>query len=111
MSLQIMTDSLRRDIYHLRHHGFPANRVEVSNTDPLAPTRYACIYWVDHLHGCDHARNAPNELPDGGPIDKFLRRSYFYWLEALSLLRSMPEGIELLLRLKDLLQVSFSLFV
>jgi hypothetical protein len=75
MSLQIMTDSLRRDIYHLSHPGFPTERVKVPNIDPLAPARYACIYWVDHLHDCDPARKAANDLQDGGTIGKFLRRS------------------------------------
>ncbi|KAK4154419.1 hypothetical protein C8A00DRAFT_32767 [Chaetomidium leptoderma] len=104
MALQVMKDTLRRDVYHLRYPGFPIEEVEVPDTDPLAPARYACTHWVDHLHDCDPTRNAANDLQDGGSVDKFLRRSYLHWLEALSLLRSMSEGTTSLLRLEELLQ-------
>ncbi|RYP49468.1 hypothetical protein DL768_004827 [Monosporascus sp. mg162] len=99
-SLQVMSRTLRRDIYSLGAPGFRIDQVEQPDPDPLAAARYSCVYWVDHLHDSDPTTNAINDLQDGGSVDKFLRRSYLHWLEALSLLRSMSEGIASMLRLK-----------
>ena len=48
-SLQVMSTTLRRDIYRLRTLGYPIERVELLDPDPLAASQYLCIYWVDHL--------------------------------------------------------------
>ena len=106
-SLQVMADTLQRDIYALRRPGFPINQVEPPDRDPLAAARYACVYWVDHLSDCDPIHNAANDLRDAGPVAKFLTSKYLHWLEALSILRSISEGINSMLRLKGLLRVSF----
>ncbi|KAL2135813.1 hypothetical protein VTI74DRAFT_6742 [Chaetomium olivicolor] len=82
-----MGETLRRDIYNLGAPGFPIDKVKPPNPDPLAVVRYSCVYWVHHLCDCDPTMNAISDLQDGGPIDKFLRRSSLYWLETLSALR------------------------
>ncbi|KAK4149570.1 vegetative incompatibility protein HET-E-1 [Chaetomidium leptoderma] len=105
-SLRVMRETLRRDIYNLGHPGYPIDQVKQPEPDPLATAQYSCVYWVDHLHDCDPTRNAANDLKDDGSVDKFLRRSYLHWLEAVSLLRSTSEGIASLLRLEGLLQIS-----
>lgn len=102
-SLQVISRTLRRDVYKLRDPGFPIDKVKPPDPDPFAAARYSCIYWVDHLRGCDR-KNAHNDLRDGGSIDGFLRQNYLHWLEALSLLRSMSEGVSSMLKLKGLLQ-------
>src|SRR5271155_2054797 len=102
-----MSSALLRNVYRLGAPGFPIDRVEQPESDPLAKARYSCVYWVDHLHDCDPTRNATNDLQDGGSVDKFLRRSYLYWLEALSLLRSMSEGVLSMAKLSGLLTVSY----
>lgn len=43
-SLQVMSDKLRRDIYGLHSPGFPIDRVEKPEPDPLATIRYSCVY-------------------------------------------------------------------
>jgi hypothetical protein len=108
-SLQAMSNILLRDVYRLGAPGFPIDRVEQPEPDLLAKVRYSCVYWVDHLHDCDPTRNATNDLQDGGSVDKFLRRSYLYWLEALSLLKSMSEGVLSIVKLSGLLTVSYYL--
>ncbi|RDW87385.1 hypothetical protein BP5796_03079 [Coleophoma crateriformis] len=109
-SLEIMTKTLRRrDIYGLHDPGFPIGKIEQPDPDPLAKTRYSCVYWVDHLDNCDRTRNATNDLQDGGSIDMFLRKSYLYWLEALSLLGSISEGVSSITTLEEILQVSYIL--
>ncbi|KAK3356957.1 hypothetical protein B0T25DRAFT_142793 [Lasiosphaeria hispida] len=75
--------------------GFPIKNVITPDPDPLAAVRYACIYWVDHL--CDWQRNDnikhADVFQDGGVINDFLGQHYLHWLEALSLHRSMSQGV------------------
>jgi hypothetical protein len=104
-SLNTLSQTLRRDMYKLDHPGFPIDRVEQPERDPLAAAWYSCVYWVDHLHDCDPTRNATNDIQNGGSVDKFLRRSYLYWLEALSLCKSMSDGVFSMAKLEALIQV------
>jgi hypothetical protein len=104
-SLLAMSKSLRRNIYCLPSPGFPIESVQQPKSDPLAAVRYSCVFWLDHLHDCNPSRTAIIDLQDGGSVDKFLRRSYLYWLEALSLLKSMSEGILSMKKLDAILQV------
>ena len=104
-SLQIMSKTLKRDMYGLDAPGVPVDQVEQLASDPLTSARYSCVYWIDHLHDCDPTNNAANDLQDGGSVDKFLRRSYLYWVEALSLCRSMSEGVVSMANLEALIQV------
>lgn len=96
-SLRVLANILRRDIYGLSAPGFPIDQVKQPNPDPLAPARYSCVYWIDHLSECDPTRDEVES------IDRFLRRSYLYWLEALSLLRMMSGGVIAIGRLEGLL--------
>ncbi|KAK4234131.1 WD40-repeat-containing domain protein [Achaetomium macrosporum] len=91
-SLQAMSKTLRRDIYSLGAPGISIDRVRRPDPDPLAAVRYSCVYWISHLRDCDPKKNAIKNLQDGGSIDTFLSEKYLYWLEALSLQKSMSEG-------------------
>ncbi|CAG8930815.1 unnamed protein product [Penicillium salamii] len=104
-SLQAIFKTLRRDIYNIKHPGFPIERVRERNPDPLAIARYSCVYWVDHLKDCDSDPNIDQSLQEGGVVDNFLRQKYLHWIEALSLLRSLSEGIVAIAKLESLLQV------
>ncbi|KAL2198599.1 hypothetical protein P885DRAFT_32988, partial [Corynascus similis CBS 632.67] len=103
-SLRAMQVTLRRDIYNLGASGCSIEEVTLPNPDPLAAIRYSCVYWVDHLRDCDPSKNATEDLQDGGSIDKFLREKFLYWLEAMSLLRCMSEGMASMLGLEGLLK-------
>ena len=108
-SLQVMSRTLRRDIYSLRVLGYPIEQVEVPDLDPLAASRYSCIHWVDHLYdwNANPRSNHTVDLQDGGVVDAFVRKKYLYWLEALSLCRSMSEGVLSIVKLEALIQVIF----
>jgi hypothetical protein len=108
-SLQVMSRTLRCDIYSLHAPGISVDQVKPPDPDPLAAARYSCLYWVDHLLDCNTIGNTNNDLKDGGLVDKFLCQNYLYWLEALSLIRSLPSGIVMIRKLENLLQVSFSI--
>ncbi|WPJ63720.1 hypothetical protein SMAC4_13665 [Sordaria macrospora] len=109
-SLDAMSTTLQRDIYGLRAPGFPSDKVQVPNPDPLATVRYSCVYWVDHL--CDSISgtntNRNDLLQDNGVVFTFLKTKYLYWLEALSLLQAMPVSVVAIRKLEGLL-VSTSL--
>jgi hypothetical protein len=104
-SLQAMSRTLRRDMYSLEAPGFPIDQVKEPEPDPLAALWYSCVYWVDHL--CDFSEDARqvNDLRDGGAVDYFMRKKYLYWLEALSLCRSMSDGVILMAKLEALIEV------
>jgi len=106
-SLKLLSDKLRRDIYGLYAPGFPIDQVTVPDPDPLVTVRYSCVYWGDHLYDSQSSDNTkhPDALQNGGVIDSFLRKHYLHWLEALSLCRSMSQGILSMVNLESILQV------
>jgi hypothetical protein len=105
-SLQVMSRTLRRDMYNLQAVGYPAAQVEQPDQDPLVASRYSCIYWIDHLFDWSSSTNQKFALQDGGAVDSFLRTKYLYWLEALSLCKSMSKGVISMIRLEALASVS-----
>jgi len=104
-SIKVMFDKLKRDIYGLSAPGVSIDQIKPPDPDPLSPARYSCVYWIDHLLDCGLAMNATNDLQDGGSLNEFLRKSYLYWIEALSLCGSMSEGVVSMAKLEALLQV------
>ena len=107
-SLHALSGTLQRDIYGLRAPGYSIEQVKRPNPDPLAATRYACVFWIDHL--CDWVSgtctNHKEDLCSGGIVELFMKKKYLYWLEALSLCGSLSEGVISIDKLKALLQVS-----
>jgi hypothetical protein len=106
-SLEVMSTTLQRDMYGLQALGYPATDVEPPDPDPLAASRYSCVYWIDHL--CDLNATSPatyaENLQDRGVVDRFLREKYLYWLEALSLCKSMSKGVVSIRKLQMSVQV------
>jgi len=78
-SLQVMSETLRRDMYDLRAPGFPIDQVKVKqpDPDPLAAVRYSCVYWVDHLHNANSGSYS---------VYMILLEFFLYWLAFLGLL-------------------------
>ncbi|KAK3352538.1 hypothetical protein B0T25DRAFT_606453 [Lasiosphaeria hispida] len=101
-SLNKMSPVLKRDMYGLKEPGFPIDEVPTSSSDPLATVRYSCVFWVDHLRDSISDKDALqyNTLD---AIQTFLKQKYLYWLEALSLLRAMSEGVIAIRQLELLL--------
>jgi hypothetical protein len=106
-SLKSISETLRRDIYGLVTPGHPIDQVNKPCPDPLAAVRYSCAYWIDHLEGCCHTKNAEDDLQDSGLVGLFFRQDYLHWLEALSLSRSLSKGVASMLKLEGLLKVCF----
>ena len=98
--LEIMWATLRRNIYSLSSAGSSVGKPP----DPLASARYACVYWVDHLMDMVQDGHIPHDLYDDGLVYRFLTKHLLHWLEALSLLRSIPSGIQALSKLLSALK-------
>ncbi len=110
-SLRVMSRTLRCDIYNLGAPGISINQVQPQDPDPLAVIRYSCLYWVDHLLDCSTRENTVNDLKDSSLIEDFLHQSYLYWLEVLSLMKSLSSGIIMIRKLENWLQVSLPVFL
>ncbi|CAG9950917.1 unnamed protein product [Clonostachys rosea f. rosea IK726] len=104
-SLEIISKAVRRDIYNLGQPGVLIDDIRQPEPDPLAQARYPCMYWVNHLNDAVSDGNSTpfNYLQDDGIVHRFLKTKYLYWLEALSLLRSIPEAVAALTKLETLL--------
>ncbi|KAM6506442.1 hypothetical protein FSOLCH5_013423 [Fusarium solani] len=103
-SLEALSETLERDVYELGVPGFPIDQVSPPDPDPLASIRYSCVFWVDHLKESS-AKMSDKDLQDAGTVHDFLQKKYLYWLESLSLLRSMSEGVMAVQKLEALVKI------
>ncbi|KAF2866591.1 NACHT domain-containing protein [Massariosphaeria phaeospora] len=106
-SLATLSRTLHRDMYSLKALGFSIKDVELPNSDPLAASRYPCIYWIDHL--CDSKpKSWAKDVSDVQvvAVSVFLQKRYLYWLEGLSLCNSVGRGIVSMTKLWSLVQVT-----
>ena len=107
-SIQIMSETLRRNMYNLRAF---EDRLKPPTPDPLAASRYSCIYWIDHLRDSvssseDLSLADRNDLRDEGPVHLFVEKKFLYWLEALSLCKMVSKGVASTGELHTLIKVS-----
>lgn len=97
--LRTLSTGLRQNIYKLPL--LRSNKVGMSKpvVDPLDPIEYASVYWAHHLkHSSAQDMSRADE-----EIGVFLQEHLLHWVEALSLLNSIPMGIESLFKLISLL--------
>ncbi|QYT02255.1 hypothetical protein H0G86_009261 [Trichoderma simmonsii] len=108
VSISAMMNTLRRNIYGLAKPGFLIDDLtiqDVPSPDPLAPVGYCCVYWIDHF-----VESIPYSEDDNSQelIYYFFKEKYMYWLESLSLLRSMYHGTMGIQKLEKLLVSSYT---
>ena len=101
--LKVMSSALKRDICGLQMPGALASEVESNTLSRCLPihVKYACRYWVDHLQ-----RGEIGLCDDNGQVHKFLQQHFLHWLEALSLMGRMSEGVLMITTLHSILTVS-----
>lgn len=109
-SLKCLSKNLERNVYNIEDPGCPVERVKIPDPDPLASSRYPCIFWVDHLEAAlSHTKRSFLDLDvffgAEGLVYNFLTQDYLPWLEALSISRSIFEGIAAILQLEELVKV------
>jgi len=101
--LQLMSSELKRDICNLQGPGVLVKDVSDQQRERGLPAdlRYACQYWVQHL------KRSEAQLEDNDKVHTFLRQNLLHWLEALSLMESISEGVHAIMLLESM--VSYAL--
>src|SRR5467141_1495 len=103
-SLDALSKTLRRDIYNLQDPG--GMMKNVPDPDPLASIRYSCVFWVDHLcKADDKSLDRKKKLSDDGAVFAFLKEHFLHWLESLSLIYKLSDGVLLIKKLLHKVQV------
>jgi hypothetical protein len=74
-SLDVLSQTLRRNICNLDAPGYLIDQVVVPDTSPLASIRYSCVYWVDHLYEAISTTSIlSDDLQDEGTVYTFLQK-------------------------------------
>ena len=99
--IRVMSE-LKQDICKQDHSKISITDVSFDHIQHriLMGTQYACAYWIHHL-----LRSEAN-LSDNGPVHEFLLQHYLHWLEALSWIRRISDGILALRQLTSRVDVS-----
>ncbi|CAI7662679.1 unnamed protein product [Penicillium bialowiezense] len=90
---------LKQDIYGLEAPGTSRTDVDQETIDRCLPphVQYACRYWIHHL------KKSGVKLDDNHEALPFFQGHFLHWLEALSLMGMISEGIRLLSELQGLI--------
>ncbi|KAK7224494.1 hypothetical protein V2G26_012497 [Clonostachys chloroleuca] len=93
-------------IYDLGEPGIPASDIKTPSDSVLVRTRYACTAWVDHLINAEIFGLAVNTEAFSviEEVEKFFKLIFLYWLEALSLLGSVPSTLRSISKLLGSIQ-------
>lgn len=103
-SIAAMSSILKQNIYKL-DYGFKPKDMANPRPDPLAPIQYACVFWADHLASNGESHEYTRALADGREVFTFLKDRLLHWLESLSLLGKLPEGMQLIQKLLRIAKV------
>lgn len=95
--LVIMHGSLPQDICKLRNPAAKARDITKDQRDKCIsfPIQYACRYWIQHL------QRSGRDWKNHGGMKDFFWTDFLGWLEVLSLLGRLSEGINLLAGLES----------
>jgi hypothetical protein len=97
-----MSTCLKQDICNLSAPGvFAADMqsLEVQEGLPIE-VQYACLYWVQHVE------KSHSQLSDDDSVHQFLKIHFLHWLEALSWLGKIFEGIHAIVSLESIARVN-----
>jgi hypothetical protein len=84
-----MLKSLKENICDITIPGTLVGEVDSSQVQKCIPqeVQYACLYWVQHL------QKSGSQLKDNDMVHQFLQKHLPHWLEALSWMQKLSEGI------------------
>jgi hypothetical protein len=102
-----MSTALKQDICDQHTPGVLVTDVEIRKVEQSLPpdVQYACLYWVQHL------QRSGMQLHDDGQVHQFLKAYFLHWLEALSWMRKISEGILAITSLESIALVSVSEYI
>jgi hypothetical protein len=108
-SAALMSSTLKTDMCGLEHPGALREEVNMGqvNSCIAAHVQYACSYWIDHLLGKPSSSSTRIDLAplDREVVDHFFYQDLLHWLEALSLMGKISEGILAVMDLESCLMV------
>ncbi|USP74162.1 hypothetical protein yc1106_01436 [Curvularia clavata] len=109
-SMEVLFSTMHRDMYDLKIPAIASEDISIPAQDPLVSVRYSCNHWADHLCelNTDLSASGTRELAIISKLNQFFRKTYLYWLEALSLCQSVEQGITALAKVLQLVQKSQS---
>lgn len=87
--IRLMSTTLKKDICGLGAPGTLVQDIKTHQVERCLPPelQYACLYWGQHLS------KSGNHAYDNDFIHQFLKTHLLHWLEALSLMGRVSEGI------------------
>ncbi|KAL2361545.1 hypothetical protein RJZ56_005577 [Blastomyces dermatitidis] len=99
--LKLMSKHLKQDMCDLRHPGTSVADVEKSTVEKFLPqsVQYACKHWIRHLD------KSQTKLIDNGEVHILLQKHLLHWIEGLSLMGIISDGI-VMVRLLETLVMS-----
>ncbi|KAH8659280.1 vegetative incompatibility protein HET-E-1 [Tricladium varicosporioides] len=102
--IRLMLNSIKQNICGQEAPGIFVVNVESTRIEQCLPqeVRYACLYWVQHLQA------SSAQLQDGDYVHQFLRVHLLHWLEALSWIGKVSEGILAITSLDELVSYNTS---
>ncbi|KAK3364018.1 hypothetical protein B0T25DRAFT_587633 [Lasiosphaeria hispida] len=130
-SIAAMENTLRRDVYQLVHPGALIRDVEARppTPDPLLGVGYSCTYWIDHVCETDkadlqgsrryrlanalerHITKSKKRIRIRDLIRTFFRNHFLHWLEALSLLGVVSNGVLSVARLRAMVEAPLQTYI
>jgi len=105
--IEVMSNCLKQDICSLKLPGVLNNEVDRGILQRCLPQelRYACRYWIDHLQRSNVALD-DGKPPFHGRVHNFLKEHFLHWLEALSLMGNISDGVLMVKTFESMLKVS-----
>ena len=108
-SIEAMSSVLERNMYNL-DYASKSKDLKRPNPDPLAGIRYSCIFWANHLLLSGTNPDCQGALATDGGVFTFLKKNFLCWLESLSLLGEVSEGLRSIQKLLQMVLVRSSSF-
>ncbi|QKX60474.1 uncharacterized protein TRUGW13939_07619 [Talaromyces rugulosus] len=102
--LRLMKNLLKKNICKMEQPGIRTREIPKATVKQCIslPLQYACRYWIYHLRQSGVDPNDSTEIMD------FFQTRFLYWLETLSLIGRLSEGITMIRLLETKLAVSFT---
>ena len=104
--LGAISAGLSRNLCHLPTPGSPPQDVprEIMHKALPKHMQYACQYWVDHLAGTKSDAGA-RVLHHSEETHRFFQKDFLHWLEAMSLMGKMSQGVRMITKLANMNEV------
>ncbi|KAJ5338643.1 hypothetical protein N7452_005371 [Penicillium brevicompactum] len=103
-SLDGFSKVLKRDLYNLVQPGAclaDLDESQIPRPDPLASMRYSCVYWIEHF--CAILRYSDEGDSYKLQFSAFWKTNFLHWLEALSLIECVSDGVLAMAKLLEIL--------